>query len=216
MTLGADIVAVGTKQLWALGAVRVMARGASLSKRGLVQNLLILLLGLIDVTIQADVDSIGLGKCGRPSGMRIVAIRAVALRARMLKFRLLNFVGLVGVTSDTNVPNLRLRQYDFSALGSFVADFAKLLAKGRMHESLHQLGLRGLVRVVTRYAVSLGERLPLVRLNQTLVVCVVTIKTECGRRFDLSPDLCVTWQVSQPRSRASCRLPPLGGVSPVL
>lgn len=95
MTLGADIVAVGTKQLWALGAVRVMARGASLSKRGLVQNLLILLLGLIDVTIQADVDSIGLGKCGRPSGMRIVAISAVALRSGMLKFRLLNLVGLI-------------------------------------------------------------------------------------------------------------------------
>ena len=87
------------------------------------------------------------------------------------------------MTSDTNVPNLGLRQYDFPVLGSFVADFAKLLAKGRMHESLHQLGLRRLMRVVTGYAVSLGERLPSVRLHQFFIACIVAIKTECGRRL---------------------------------
>ena len=145
VTLGADIVAVGAKQLRALGAVRVVAGRASLSEGRLVQDF-VLLLGLIDVTIQADVDGIRLGESRRPSGMRVVAIGAVALRARMLKFRFLNFVSLVRVTSDTNVPDLRLRQHDFSVLGSFVADFAKLFAKGRMHERLHQLGLGGLMR----------------------------------------------------------------------
>ena len=115
--------------------------------------------------------------------MWIVAIRAVALRAGMLELRLLNFVGLVRVTSNTNVPHLCLRQNDFPVLGSFVANFAKLFAKRRMHEGLHQLGLHGLVRVVTRYAVSLSERLPFVRFNQILVVCVVAVETECGGRF---------------------------------
>ena len=160
-----------------------MARGATLSEGGLVQDLLVLLLGLIDVTIQADVNRIGLGKCGRPSGMRIVAIGAVALRSGMLELRLLNSVSLIRVTSDADVPDLRLRQYDFSVLGRFVADFAKLFAERRMHEGLHELRLRGLVRVVTRYAVGLDKRLPGVRLYQIFVVCIVAIEAECRRRF---------------------------------
>jgi hypothetical protein len=183
VALGADIVSVGAQQFRALSAVRVMTGGASLSERGLVQHLLILLLGLIDVTIQADVDGIGLGKCGRPSGVRVVAIGAVALRSGMLELRLLNSVSLIRVTSDADVPDLRLRQYDFSVLGRFVADFAEFFAKGRMHESLHQLGLRRLVRVVTGYAVGFGEGLPRVCLYQFFIVRVVAIKTECGRRL---------------------------------
>jgi hypothetical protein len=72
-----------------------MARGTTLSEGGLVQHLFILLLGLVDVTIQADVHGVGLGECRRSPGVRIVTIRAVALRAGMLEFRLLNLVGLV-------------------------------------------------------------------------------------------------------------------------
>ena len=160
-----------------------MTGRASLSEGRLVQDFLVLLLGLIDVTIQADVDGIRLGESRRPSGMRVVAIGAVALRARMLKFRFLNFVGLVRVTSDTNVPDLRLRQHDFSVLRSFVADFAKLFAEGRMHEGLHQLGLGGLMRIVARHAVGLGEGLPRVCLHQVFIVSIVAIETECRRRF---------------------------------
>jgi hypothetical protein len=64
VTLHADRVSIGTQQLWAFAAVRVMACSTTLLKGGLVQDTLVLLICLIDVTVQANVDGIRLRKRG--------------------------------------------------------------------------------------------------------------------------------------------------------
>jgi len=118
-------------------AMRIVAGRAALLKSRLVENFLVALFRLIDVTIQADVHGVGLGKCAGLSGMGIVAVGAIALSSGMLEFRLLNLVGLFGMTADANVFDLRLGQNDFSVSGRLMTDFAQLFAEGRMHESLH-------------------------------------------------------------------------------
>jgi len=183
MTLRAHSVPFGAQQLRMFPAVRIVASGAALLKSRLVKNSLVSLFGLIDVTIQADVNGIRLGKCARLSGVRIVAIRAISLGSRMLELRLLDLVGLFGMTPDANVFDLRLGENDLPVLGSFVADLAQLLAEGRMHKSLHELRLNRLVRIVTGHAIGFAKGLPTVRLDQARVAGVVTFKTERRRGF---------------------------------
>ena len=164
-------------------AVRIVAGRAALLKSRLVENFLVALFRLIDVTIQTDVHGVGLGKCAGLSGMRIVAVGAIALSSGMLELRLLNLVGLFGMTPDANVFDLRLGQNDFSVPGRLMTDFAQLLAEGRMHESLHQLGLEGLVGIVTGHAIGFAKGLAIVCLDQACVAGVMTFKAERGRGF---------------------------------
>jgi len=164
-----------------LGSVRIVAGRASLLEGWLMEDFLVLLLGLIHVTIQANVDAIRLRKRARLAGVRVMAVGAIALRSGMLELGLLDLVRLIGVAANAKVFHLRLRQNDFSVLGRFVTDFAELFAKRRMRESLHQLGLRRLVRIVTGDAIGFSERLPLVRLDQALVVRIVTVEAERRR-----------------------------------
>jgi len=109
--------------------------------------------------------------------VRVVAVGAIALRTGMLKLRLLDFVGLIGVTADAEVFDLRLGQDDFAVLWRLVADIAQFLAERWMQESLHQLGLNGLVRVVTSHAVGLGEGLAAVSLDESRVCGVMAVET---------------------------------------
>lgn len=183
MTFRTHAVAFRPQELRMFPAMRVVAGRAALLKSRLVENFLVSLFGLIDVTIQADVHGVGLGKSAGLSGMRVVAVGAIALSSRVLELRLLNLVGLFGMTPDANIFDLRLGQNDFSVLGRLMTDFAQLLAEGRMHESLHQLGLEGLVGIVTGHAIGFAEGLPIVRLDQACVAGVVTFKTESGRGF---------------------------------
>ena len=171
-----------------LGSVRIMASRASLLEGRLMKDFLVLLVGLIRVTIQANVDAIRLRKPARLAGVWVVAVSAIALRSEMLELGLLDLVGLLGMAADAEVFHFRLRQHDFSVLGRFVTDFAELFSKRRMRESLHQLGLRRLVRIVTGDAIGFCERLPLVRFDQVLVVRIVTV--EAKRRRGLSEMKC--------------------------
>lgn len=183
MTLRTHAVAFRPEELRMFPAVGIVASCATLLKSRLVENFLVSLLRLIDVTIQADINGVGLGKGARFSSMWIVAVGAIALSSGMLELRLLNLVGLLGMTPGANVFDLRLSQNDFSVLGRLMADFAQLLAEGRMHESLHQLGLEGLMGIVTGQAIGFAKGLPIVCLDQACVASVVTFKTKRRRRF---------------------------------
>jgi hypothetical protein len=180
MTFRTHAVALCPQEFWMFAAVRIVASRAALLKSGLMENFLVSLFRLIDVTIQADVHRVGLGKCARLSGMRIVAVGAIALSTGMLELRLLNLFGLLGMTSDTDVFDLRLGENHFPILRRLVTDFTQLLAEGRVHESLHELRLEGLVGIVTGHAIGFAEGLPVVRLDQASVAGVVTLKAEPG------------------------------------
>ena len=166
-----------------LSSVRIMASRASLLEGRLMKDSLVLLVGLIHVTIQANVDPIRLWKRARLAGVRVMTVGAIALRSGMLELGLLDLVRLIGMAANAKVFHFRLRQHDFSVLGCFVTDFAELFAKRRMCESLHQLGLRRLVRIVTGDAIGFRERLPLVRFDQRLVARIVTVEAKRRRRL---------------------------------
>ena len=141
MAFGADAVAFRTQKFRVLSSVRIMASRASLLEGWLMEDFLVLLLGLIHVTIQANVDAIRLRKRARLAGVRVMAVGAIALRSGMLELGLLDLVRLIGVAANAKVFYFRLRQHDFSVLGRFVTDFAELFSEWWVHESLHQLGL---------------------------------------------------------------------------
>ena len=61
-----------------------------------------------------------------------------------------------------------------------MACVARLVGERRMRELLHQLWHRRLVRIVTLQAVGGAEGLPLVRLDERLVFCVVAVEAERG------------------------------------
>ena len=64
-----------------------------------------------------------------------------------------------------------------------MAGFALLFGEGIVHELLQQLGTIGLVRIMAFKTVSFTERLIPVRIDETAVFRVVTIKTKSRNRF---------------------------------
>ena len=177
------------------------------------------------MTAQADVDRIGLGKSWLPAGVRAVAVRAIACRPGMRNFGSVDVLGFIVVASHAQRLGIGLGQHHFAIFGRRVADFALLVRKRRMREFRHQLRRRRFVWIVTAQAIRRLEWLVLVRLFQIGALYIVTIDAKrwgsLGQvivelALPISPVLCVTWQVSQPISRAACRLPFSGTFSPVL
>ena len=180
VTLHANRISIGAQQLRALAAMRLVTSGATLLERRLVQNPLVLLIRLIHVAVQTNVNGVGLREPWSFASVRIVAVGAIALGTGMLKLRFFDFVALIGVTADAEVFDLRLSQDDFAVLCRLVADIAQFLAKRWMQESLHQLGLSGLVRVVTTHAIGFREGLTFVGLDEPGIAGIVAIQTQGG------------------------------------
>ena len=101
----------------------------------------------------------------------------------MLDFRLLNLFRLLAVAAHANNLDVLFRQDNLAVLRGFVAGVALSTRKGRVRKFLHQLGLVGLVRVMTLDAVGGSERLSLVRLYQICRGCVVAVKTQGRSRL---------------------------------
>ena len=173
----------GPQQLGIVAAVRLVAGGAALAERRLVQVRLLHLLRLLTVAGQAGVNRIGLQEARRLSGVRIVAGDAFALRARMLHLRLLDLLCLLAVAGNAEGLGVALGQHDLAVLGRRVTGVAAPAGERRMRERLHQLGLRRLVRIVALHAVGGGERLPLVRLDQARVLGIVAIEAQRRSRL---------------------------------
>src|SRR5208282_312625 len=107
----------------------------------------------------ADIHRIGFRQSGLCAGMRTVAIGAVACRSRMLDSRLFDLFRFVGVAGKAQVLHVGLCQNHLPVLGWRVAGLAALLCKRWVLELGHQLGCRGLVRVVALETVRCTKRL---------------------------------------------------------
>ena len=107
MALQTQRIALGPQQLGIVAAVRLVAGGAALDKRRLVEVRLLHLLRLFTVAGEASRNRVGLQEARRSSGVRIVTGNAFALRARMLHLRLLDFFRLLAVTGNAERPGCR-------------------------------------------------------------------------------------------------------------
>ena len=98
--------------------------------------------------------------------MGIVAGRTIALRTRMLHFRAGYLFRHFVVTGSTKLGNAGLRKLNFPVLRGLVTCVTALTREWRMRVRLHQLGLRGLMRVVAGRANRSREWLPFMAFRQ--------------------------------------------------
>lgn len=180
VTLEAERIAIGSKQLWPVATMGIVASRAALAERGLVQKMFLGILSPIRVAVQANAYGIRLRESGRFASVWAVAIRAVSHRAGMLNFRSFYFLGLFRMASGAQFLGAGLGQNHFAILCRLVADFALLLPERKMHEPLHQLGPIGLMRIVARKTVGFLERLVLVGFGKGAVFRVVTVQAKGG------------------------------------
>jgi hypothetical protein len=168
-----------------LAAVRFMTDSTCLFEGGLMNVRFLELLGLIGMASETDVDAVCFGQARLRTGVWIMAVRAISGCAGVLDLCLFNQLGLIGVASDAQVFHIGLRQHHLAVFGRGVAvDAAILIGKGRMQELRHQLGLGGLMRIVTLQTVRGGEGLALVRLDENFILYVMTV--EAKRRDSFS------------------------------
>ncbi len=100
----------------------------------------------------------------------------------MLNFCLLNLFRLLAVASNADSPRIGLRQHNLVVLGRLVARVAHLVFEWIVRERLHQLGLRGLMRIVALRAVGCAEGLALMGLLQSCVFRIVTLDAQLRDR----------------------------------
>ena len=132
---------------------------------------------------ETDVDGIGLRQPRIGASVRIVAVGAIAGSAGVLHFCGVDQLGLVVVACDANFFCGGLSEDDLPIFGSGMAHVAALVGEGRMHELCHQLGRRGLVRIMAAQAVGGGERLTLMRLLKAGGLGIVTVQAKGGCGF---------------------------------
>src|SRR5208283_1313616 len=177
MALQTERAALRPEQLGTVAAVGLVTGCASLRKRRLVMNRLLLQLGQVGVAGQAGVNGIGLDESRSLPGVRIVASGAIALRPGMLHLGFFDFFRLLTVAREAYGFGISLRQNDLTVPRCGVAGVALSTRKGWMRVGLHQLRLGRLMRVVTLHAIRRSERLPLVRLDQVRGRRIVTVET---------------------------------------
>jgi hypothetical protein len=166
-----------------LAAMGLVAGGASLLERRLVNVLLFMLLGLIGVAAEASVHRIRLHESRSLARVRIVTVRAISGCAGMLNLRRRDLLYLVIVAGNAEFLRARLRQNDLAILGGLMAALAHLVFERVVRERLQQLGRLRLVRIVALNAVRACERLVLMSLLQVCVLRVMAIEAERRRRL---------------------------------
>ena len=174
-----------------VAAVRRVTGGASLHKGGLMVHRLLAQVVEVAVTSQADGDRIGLRQSRLVAGVRAMAIGAIARRAGMWHFGRLDQLGLVVMAGYAQGLGVGLRQHYFSVFCRRVAGVAAIHRERCMHELIHQLGKRRLVRIMTLQTVGRGEGLVLMSFLQVCVLCIMAVQTERrGRLGQMEPVLC--------------------------
>ena len=183
MAFEAEVVISGAQQLCILTAVGSVADTALAGYRVVRYIFGFEGLGLIGVAALAYGHGVGANEAWVPTSVRIVAIGAIALCARVREFCRGNLLRYFVVAVRAQRRNLGLGKFDLPIPGRFVANLAGLISERRMHVSLHQLGQLRLVRVVAVRADGAREGLTFVRLDQLVVLDVVTIDTQCRNCF---------------------------------
>ena len=166
-----------------IAAVRIVAGGATLFERGLMQNGLAMQFSLIGVTGETDVHCVRFEKSVSRACVRAVAIGAVSSGAWMLHFGGFDLLCLLRMTTHAQLANGRLDQYYFPVLGGSVTAFALHFLEGLVNKSLQQFGAGGLVRVVAAQAIRFLKWQVAVRLGQRGVRDIMAIQAQTGRRF---------------------------------
>src|SRR5215469_15930836 len=158
--------------------MRFMAGSTTLFECRLMQIRLLALFGLIAVAFETDAYRIALRQSGVGARMRAMAIGAIALCSRMLNLCLRDQLSFVGMAGDTKIFYVRLSKNDLAIFRRSMAGGARLLGKRGMEKPCHQLGRRGLMRVMAAGAVRCREGLILMCLLEGLILGVVAIQAE--------------------------------------
>ena len=174
---------LGAQQMIVLAAVRLVTDGASLLKCGLMKMRFLELGSLIAMAGETGADRVRVQEARSLAAMRIVASDAFSQGPGMRHLGLLHLLGLIAVTRGTERPAVSVGQYNFAVFRGLVTDGATPVGKWRMHESLHQLGLRRLMRIVALRTGGRGKRLSLVGLDERGVLGVVAVEAERGDGF---------------------------------
>jgi len=189
LRLGVRAVTFQTKRInvappqnvFELSPVGFMADGTSLIEEGLVGRRLLALLKFFRVADETCDHDRGSGKPRPLPGMWVVTVNALAQRPRMLYLGCFNLLFLILMAHDTQLFGGLLRQDDLSIFCWLVADFTTLFSKWLVQKCLHQLGRPGLVRIMTTDAVGLGERLPVMSVDERLILCIVAVEAQRRR-----------------------------------
>ncbi len=166
-----------------VATVRLVADRARLSKDGLVQVRFLELVGLIAMTGQTGADWVRLQEAWGLAGVRIVTSDAFALRSRMRYLGFVDLFDLIAVTGGAERASVAVSQNNFAVLRGRVTDFASPVGKRGMRETLHQLRLVRLMRIVALRASGRSEWLSLMRLDECFVLNIVAVDAQSRNGF---------------------------------